>query len=247
MFDLTVMEWFLVMLCAILIGLSKSGLPNLVILVITLLMLVFPAKESVGILVPMLLIGDGFAIIYYRRSVIWKHLVSLIPWVVVGIVIGYFVLDIINSAQLEPLIGFLVLSIIALHVWKDKLGNRFNEMLPKSKSFTGIMGTLGGFTTMIGNAAGGIMTVYLLVKGLPKQEFIGTSAWFFFIVNVIKFPFFIHLGLVNQESLTFNLWMAIPIVIGALIGVKLLPLIPQKVFQTIILVLAAIGGLNLLI
>ncbi|WP_156289569.1 sulfite exporter TauE/SafE family protein [Oceanobacillus salinisoli] len=246
MFDLSVVEWLVVILCATFIGFSKSGLPNMIILVVTIMMFVFPARESVGILLPMLLVGDCFAIFYYRRHVVWKYLISLIPWVLMGIVAGYFVLDIINSAQLEPLIGMIVLAMIGLHLWRDKLGEKFNEMLPKSRIFTGTMGVLGGFTTMVGNAAGGVMAVYLLVKGLPKTEFVGTSAWFFLSVNIIKVPFYLQLGLINQESLVFNAWMVPAIIIGALIGVRLLPLIPQKVFQTLILALAALGGINLL-
>ncbi|RKQ35832.1 sulfite exporter TauE/SafE family protein [Oceanobacillus halophilus] len=245
MFDLTVMEWFIVLLCAMFIGLSKSGIPNMVILVVTVLMFVFPARESIGILLPLLLVGDCFAIFYYRRSVVWKHLISLIPWVLTGILSGYFVLLLINSEQLEPLIGIIVLSMIALHIWRNRLGERFNELLPKSKTFTGMMGILGGFTTMIGNAAGGVMTVYLLVKGLPKKEFVGTSAWFFLSVNLVKVPFYVNLGLITRESITFNAWLVPAVVIGALIGIRILPLIPQKVFATLILVLAAIGGLNL--
>ncbi|MFC2949727.1 sulfite exporter TauE/SafE family protein [Virgibacillus sediminis] len=246
MFELSIWEWLIVILCAVFIGFSKSGLPNMVILVVTILMFIFPAKESVGILLPMLMAGDLFAVAYYRRNVVWKYLVSLIPWVLAGILAGYFVLMHINSEQLKPLIGVIVLAMIALHLWREKLGQRFNEMLPTSLWFTSVMGILGGFTTMVGNAAGGVMSVYLLVKGLPKKEFVGTAAWFFLMVNLIKVPFYLQLGLINGSSLAFNLWMVPAIIIGALIGVRILPLIPQQVFARLVLGLAALGGINLL-
>ena len=99
---------------------------------------------------------------------------------------------------------------------------------------------------MVGNAAGGIMTIYFLVKNIPKREFVGTSAWFFLTVNLIKVPFYVYLGLINSASLTFNAWMVIPIVLGAYIGAKVLPYIPQKVFQILILALAAIGAIRLM-
>ena len=247
MFDLSVMEWFIVILCAVFIGFSKSGLPNMIILVVTILMLVFPAKESVGILLPMLLVGDVFAVTFYRRNVIWKHLISLIPWVLIGILFGYFVLSHLNSGQLKPMIGIIVLAMVVLHLTRQKFGERFNQLMPSSLWFISLMGILGGFTTMVGNAAGGVMAIYLLVKGLSKNEFVGTGAWFFLTVNVIKLPFYLHLGLINQESLTFNLWMVPAIIVGAFIGIKILPLIPQKVFQWLVLALAAIGGINLLL
>lgn len=245
-FELSLLLWFVVILCGVFIGFAKAGVPSLGILVVTILMYVFPAKESVGILLPMLIAGDIFAVIYYRRNVVWKYLVSLIPWVLIGIIAGYFVLDWVNSEQLRPVIGTIVLVMIILHLFRQRFGDHFNEMLPKSRAFTVTMGILGGFTTMVGNAAGGVMAIYLLVKGLPKQEFVGTGAWFFLFVNLIKVPFYIYLGLITFESITFNLIIVPMIIVGALIGVKILPLIPQKLFQILVLGFAAAGALKLL-
>lgn len=247
MFELTLLEWILVIFCALCIGFSKSGLPNLVILVVTLLMFVFPARDSVGILLPMLLVGDFFAIIYYRRNVKWNHLKGLIPWVLIGIVAGYFVLEHVNDAQLKPLIGIIVLVMITLNFVRERFGMKFNTLLPNSLGFTLLMGILGGFTTMVGNAAGAIMTIYLLVKGLPKKEFVGTGAWFFLFVNLIKVPFYVHLELITVESISFNAWLVPAIILGAFIGIKVLPIIPQKVFTILVLILAALGGINLLL
>lgn len=246
MFDLSIIQWIIVMVCALFIGFAKAGIPSLGILVVTTLMFVFPAKASVGILLPMLIAGDLFAVIYYRRNVIWKHLFSLIPWVLIGILLGYMVLNQVSSEQLRPLIGAIVLAMIIIHFWRNKLGERFNELLPESKTFTVFMGAMGGFTTMVGNAAGGVMTIYLLVKGLPKQEFVGTGAWFFLFVNLIKVPFYIQLGLITPSSFTFNLWLVPLIITGAVIGAKLLPYIPQKTFQVLVLLFAAVGALRLL-
>lgn len=169
MLELGFLDWMLIGLCALLIGCSKSGLPNLVILAVTLIMFVFPARDSVGFLLPMLLAGDLFAVTYYRRNVVWKYLISLVPWVLIGIIMGFFVLQNIDDAQLKPVIGVIVLMMIALNFIRQKLGARFNEMLPNSLLFIVFMGILGGFTTMVGNAAGAIMTIYLLVKGCRKS------------------------------------------------------------------------------
>jgi uncharacterized membrane protein YfcA len=245
-FDLSLFQWVVVILCAVFIGFSKTGLPSLGILVVTILMFVFPPKASVGILLPMMIIGDIFAVSYYRRHVIWKHLVSLIPWVLGGIISGYFILKIISGDQLKPMIGVIVVGMTILHVVQKKMGSKLDRHLPQSTFFTGFMGVLGGFTTMVGNAAGGVMDIYLLVKKLPKQNFVGTGAWFFLFVNLLKVPFYLYLGLINTASITFNLWMVPAIIIGAFIGVKVLALIPQKLFQILVLFLAAIGGVRLL-
>lgn len=209
--------------------------------------MIFPARESVGILLPLLIVGDLFAVVYYRRHVVWKYLLSLMPWVLIGILFGYVVLEFISSEQLKPLIGILVLLLIILHISREKLGKRFVEYLPESKVFTYLMGILAGFTTMIGNAAGGVMAIYLLVKGLPKTEFVGTGAWFFLTVNVIKLPLYMSLGIMTGESLLFNAKLIIFIIIGALLGVKVIQWMPQKMFQTIVLLFAAIGAIRLII
>ncbi|KGM44982.1 sulfite exporter TauE/SafE family protein [Neobacillus niacini] len=247
MFELSYIEWFVVILSTVLIGFTKTGVSSMGILVATILMYVFPAKESIGILLPMLVVGDLFAVFFYRRSVVWKYLISLIPWVLIGIVIGYFVLNQINSDQLKPLIGIIVLALIILHISRERFGEKFTKVLPKSLWFTLSMGILAGFTTMIGNAAGGVMAIYLLMKGLPKNEFVGTGAWFFMFVNLIKIPFYISLGLITIDSITFNMWLIPTILIGAFIGIKVVPLIPQKAFQTLILGFALIGALRLII
>ncbi|MFQ3546493.1 sulfite exporter TauE/SafE family protein [Halobacillus rhizosphaerae] len=246
MFELSVIQWIMVIICTIFIGFTKTGLSSLGILVVTILMYIFPAKASVGILLPMLIVGDLFAVTYYRKNVVWSYLLSLLPWVLAGIVAGYFVLDQVNSDQLKPLIGVLVLALIILHFSRERLGERFNQLLPASLWFTALMGILAGFTTMIGNAAGGVMAIYLLVKGLPKQDFVGTGAWFFLFVNVIKIPFYIYLGLITFETITFNLWLIPTILIGAMIGVRVLKLLPQKTFQVLVLGFAAIGAIRLL-
>ena len=245
-FDLSLLTWIVAFFCALSVGFAKAGLPSLNILVVTNLMTIFPAKASVGILLPMLLIGDIFAVIYYRRTVVWRYLFSLLPWVLIGILLGYVVLKQVNSAQLEPIIGIIVIMMVILHVSREKFGKKFHELLPQSNWFTLCMGTLGGFTTMVGNAAGGVMSIYFLVKGLPKKEFIGTGAWFYLFVNIIKFPFYVHLNLIHVQSLTFNLWLAPAIVGGAFIGAKVLPHISQKVFQNLILAFSVFGGIRLL-
>ncbi|GIO21524.1 sulfite exporter TauE/SafE family protein [Oceanobacillus sp. J11TS1] len=243
--ELELIDWMTIGLCALLIGLSKSGLPNMIILVVTLIMFVFPARESVGFLLPMLLIGDLFAVTFYRRNVVWKYLISLIPWVSIGIVAGFFVLQNIRDEILKPLIGVIILVMIALNLTRQKFGDNFNKMLPNSLLFIILMGALGGFTSMVGNAAGAIMTIYLLVKGLPKREFIGTGAWFFLTVNLIKAPFYLHLNIITLETFSLNMMMVPIIIVGALIGIRLLKYVPQKVFTVLVLIMATIGGLNL--
>ncbi|WP_010272902.1 sulfite exporter TauE/SafE family protein [Paenibacillus senegalensis] len=245
--DVTTLQVVITLLCAVLVGFSKTGVPTLGIFVAAIMASVFPTRESVGILTPILITGDIMAILYYRKAVIWKHLFVLLPWVMAGIVIGFFVLGHIGNRPLSIMIGTLVLLLIVLHVFRDRIEQAARFSLDRSRFFNGSLGILAGFTTMIGNAAGSIMSIYLLTKQMDKTNFVGTTAFFFFIVNVVKVPFTAYLGLITPETLLFNMWMIPAVAVGAFAGFKVLPLIPQQMFQRIILILAALGGVNLIV
>lgn len=247
MFELSWIAWTVVGLVFILTGINKTGLPTLGILTVTMMMFIFPVKTAVGIMLPMLLIADIFAVIYYRRNAHWRLIFSLLPWVLGGLAIGYVILQLLDGEVLRKLIGIIVLVLIVLQLMRNKFGKRFNEMLPESRWFAALMGILGGFTTMVGNAAGEVMSIYFMVKNLPKKEFVGTVAWFFFTVNVIKLPIFIHLGMITTETFKFDLLLAPLIIGGALLGVNILPRVPKHVFEGAILIAAAIGGLLLVL
>lgn len=247
MLDLHLWQIAIIAAVGIFIGFAKTGVSTLGIFNATLMTLVFPSKLSVGFLLPMLIIGDVIAVAYYRKNVIWKHLISLIPWVILGILGGYFVLTKVDNHQLEILLGALIFSIIALQVIRDLKGKQLDSQLPSSLWFIALMGFLAGFATTIGNVSGAIMAIYLFVKKVPKQEFIGTGAWFFLLVNLIKVPFYLQLGMMTSASMLFAVWTLPLIAVGAYAGIKLLPLIPQVMFQRIILSIGAIGALKLLV
>lgn len=158
------------------------------IFTITMLGLIFPAKVAVGLLLPILLVGDIIAVIYYRRTVVWKHLFSLVPWILVGLLAGYIVLLTVDDDDiLKILLGSMVIGLNVFQVIKDKLGNKMDDALPTATWFTILIGAVAGFATMIGNVAGAVMGVYLLSKKLPKNEFVGTGAWFFLLINYYEF------------------------------------------------------------
>ncbi|WP_134701232.1 sulfite exporter TauE/SafE family protein [Ammoniphilus sp. YIM 78166] len=242
-----VLEISMGLLASLLIGFSKTGISALGMFSIVLITQIIPAREASGLILPMLIAGDLIAVTYYRRNVVWKYILSLAPWVLGGIVIGYFVLASIDSPQLKTLLGILILSLLLIHVGKGFLDEKTSSSLPESIWFSSSMGILAGFATMVGNAAGSVMAIYLLAKGLPKNEFVGTGAWFFLLVNLIKVPFSVHLGLITIDTIAFNLWFLPTIVIGAIVGIKILPMIPQKHFQHIILVLTSIGAIRLIV
>ena len=208
------------------------------------MVIVFPAKPSVGLLLPILIFADIFAVGYYRHHGRWQHLAKLLPWAILGIGIGYLILSKIDSNTLKPLIGIIVLGMLAVRlrsILKDDPQN-----LPDHWSFAAIMGLLAGITTMMANAAGPVMILYLLSMHFPKQKFIGTAAWFFFIVNWIKVPLMTNLDMINAASLKIDLIVFPAVVLGAVAGIWLLKRIPQRAFNIIALLLAAAAAIKLL-
>ena len=237
-------QWAVLAISAFAIGVSKTGLPGVGILVVPLLAIVFPAKPSVGLLLPILIIADLFAVGYYRHHGQWRHLVKLLPWAVAGIGFGYVILSKIDSQTLKPLIGLIVLAMLAIRL-RSILKNDTQHM-PQHWSFAAIMGLLAGAITMMANAAGPVMVLYLLSMHFPKQKFIGTAAWFFFIVNWIKVPLMSNLNMITATSLKIDLIVFPAVVLGAVAGIWLLKRIPQRLFNIIALLLATAAAIKLL-
>ena len=244
MFGLSPLGWTLAAVSALLIGFNKTGIAGTGPIIVVLMASIFPAKESVGIVLPLLIFADIFAILFYRRHAQWKVLLRLFPFAVPGVLAGFFFMHRLESIQLKPIIGGLVLGLIVINFflrWKKVDMGRYGLF------FSGFMGMLVGFTSMIANAAGPIMTIYLLSMGAEKKEFIGNRAWFFAVINLFKLPFSLGLGLITLRSLTFDITLFPAIITGALIGVFLVKVIPQKVFNIIVEVLAAGASINLLL
>ena len=209
-----------------------------------MLAMVFPAKPSVGLLLPILIFADIFAVGHYRHHGHWKHLAKLLPWAIVGIGAGYFILKKIDSNTLKPLIGIIVLAMLTIRIRSILKSDPQN--LPDHWTFAAMMGLLAGMTTMMANAAGPVMVLYLLSMHLPKQKFIGTAAWFFFIVNWIKVPLMGNLGMITAASLKMDLMVFPAVVAGVAAGIWLLKQIPQRAFNIIALLLAAGAAIKLL-
>jgi len=194
----------------------------------------------------MLIFGDLFAVAWYRQHAQWRVLAKILPWVLPGLVLGSIALKYTSSDALGHAMGGLILLLIVLEFARKRGGEWLEERLPHVWWFSAIMGTLAGFTTMVGNLGGPIATVYLLSMGLEKREFMGTGAWYFLIGNLAKVPFSAWLGLITRQSLLFNLETAPIILAGAVVGILTFRLIPQIWFNRAVLLLAALAGLKLL-
>ena len=223
-------------------GFSKAGVPGIGILIPILAAMAMPARASTGFILPILIGGDCVAVAYWRRKAAWRSLARVLPWTALGIIAGYFLMGLLSDAVFKPLLGGMILAIVGLDLGRRAMKV---ELRSDNRVIAAAVGILAGIFTMLANAAGPIMAIYLLSMRMPKDEFVGTSAWFYFIINLFKLPFSIALGLVTWSTLGSNLLLIPLVLVGSVAGVLVLRKLPQKVFDVTAQVLAIAGGIKL--
>jgi uncharacterized protein len=243
--ELTSSQWLLAMLAALCAGLAKSGFSGIGMLTVLLMARVVPAYESTGIVLPLLICGDIFAVGAYRKHAKWGHIWKILPPALAGICAGYFLMPHIPRRIFGPVIGGIVLTMVLLQYLRQFRPATFAAM-PHTRWFAWVMGAWSGVTTMMANAAGPVTALYLLAVNLPKYELVGTGAWFFLIINIVKLPFSSSLGLVNRDSLALNIALVPFVFAGIFLGRILIRHVPQRLFEQILLLSAGAASLRLL-
>ncbi len=248
MMALTPGQWAGLAVAALLVGLSKGGVAGLGILVAAVAANVLPAKAASGFVLPLLIAGDLVGLRMFHRHADWTQLWRLFPSTAAGVVLGYLLMGRMDDGQAKLLVGTLVVSMVGWHLaMQRRAGTSDGLSGGPSRWLAPVAGLLAGFTTLVANAAGPVMIVYLLAMRLPKLEFLGTSAWFFCLLNLAKVPFMAHLGLVNAGSLGANAALVPLVVLGALAGRWLVDRMEQKRFELVALALSLLAGVKLLV
>lgn len=244
--NLNGLQWLTIIIAALIVGFSKTAIGGVTMLVIPFLASVFGGKDSTGIMLPMLLVGDLFAIWYYRKSAEWKKVFLPLPWAILGIILGVVVGNYISDKAFLALIGIIILICLVILVYTEKKGK--NVKVPEKAWFYISVGVLSGFASMIGNAAGPIFGIYLLALGFKKNNYMGTNAWFFFIVNLIKLPMQIFVWHnIGIRSVAIAAVMLPIITLGAVLGFYILKKINEKIFRYIVITMTAIAAIKLFV
>jgi hypothetical protein len=194
-------------------------------------------------MLPLLIVADIVSVIYWRRKALWQYLRWLIPGAVVGLALGFLLLRAIDDATFTPIMGVLIIAVSLLSIGLDHFTLRFDH---DSKIIPLCVGLVAGIFNMLANGAAPVLAVYLLALKIKKEDFVGTNAWFFLIINIAKLPFSIAIGSVQLNHLGFDAMLLPLVAVGGLMGVKILKKIPQKVFNISIQALALISGARLL-
>lgn len=237
---LNLFQWIVLSLTALSIGMSKTGVQGIMLLIVPYMAMAFGAKESTGIILPMLCMADIIAVAYYKRIADWKLVARLLPTAILGFFVAIFVDSLIPAGEFRLLMAWTLALALAVMIWSEIYGKENRWM--NHWWYSAIFGLLGGFTTMIGNAAGPVMSVYLLSMRKDKMEYIGINAWFFLVVNLLKVPLQIFVwDNISWHTFTMNLTMIPVIGIGAVLGIWLIKQFPEKAFRRFIQVVTIIS------
>ena len=243
---LTALQLIVGLIATALFGFSKTGIPTTGALGAGLLASVLPALPSTGIALPALLVGDLIAVTIFRRNVRIDLILRLLPSVVIGVALGFLVMRNLSQHTGSIILGVILL-IGALGEVLRRRGSRMLAVPEKRHSkLSQLLGVSAGVSTMIANAGGPFMTLYLLRLRIPSRALMGTMAWFFFTLNLLKVPFSVHLGLINSQSLVQSLMLVPGILIGTFAGYRLLGRISTPTFEMLALIGTAITGVWLL-
>ncbi len=246
MFELPVSSWLLLLLGGVTVGMSKSGLAGVSLIQVLAFAMVFGARQSTGVLLPLLIVGDCCAVWLVGRDVVWSYVARLLPPALVGVGVGWLLLGRLDESAFKPFIGCLILALCGgqlLRMWRRDLLAR----VPHTRSFAWGTGMLSGVATMLANAAGPIVALYLLAVSLPKQRLVATAAWFFLILNLTKIPLSASLGLITPTSLAIDAMLAPCVVAGLLTGRAIVKRISQKLFDTLLLLFTAVAAVRLML
>ena len=241
LFNTSLTNWILIMLASFIIGLSKAGLKGIDMMNVTIMAIVFGGKASTGIVLPLLCVADIMAVIYYSRHAQWPQFWKLIPWMMGGILIGVYVGNGMDEALFRKIMAVIIILAVIVMVGFEL---RKSEKIPTNKLFVASTGMAAGFTTMLGNLAGAFANIYFLAMRMNKNDFIGTAAWVFLIINLFKLPFqVIYWKNITSATLLTDLYLVPALVLGFWAGLKIVAKIKDDSYRKVVIVLTLLGAI----
>ena len=240
-FTLTYQKMLIMALVGVFVGMSKTGIHGTGMVAVPLLAIVFGGRTSSGIMLPILILGDLMAVYHYHSYAQWKYLRRVLPFAFLGVLLGTYVGIFIDDAIFRQVMAGIIFLSVGIMLWNEK---QPTQRTSQNLLFTAGLGMAGGFTTMVGNLAGSVMAIYLLSLNLLKNEFIGTAAWFFLIINLVKVPFHVYSWeTITWDSLFLDLLVLPFIAIGAFLGIQIVKRIPEQIYRRFILAMTIIAAL----
>lgn len=243
-FQFTIPELLLFLTVGMLTGMAKTGVHGAGMLSVPLLALIFGPQKSSGVMLPVLVLADLLGVWYYHRHASFTHLKLLFPWAAAGVVLGTIVGSYIDDQLFRVIMATVIFASVAIMIWLER-GHR--EHVPHNRVFGATSGILGGFTSMVGNLAGTVMAVYFLSMRLPKNVYIGTTAWFFMVTNWFKLPFHVFAWhTIDLNTCLLGLTALPAIVLGAFLGIEIVKVLSEKMYRWFIIGMTLVATLFML-
>jgi uncharacterized membrane protein YfcA len=234
-------NWILISAAAFILGLAKAGLKGIDMLNVTIMAIVFGGKASTGIVLPLLCVADIFAVFYYNRHAQWNHFWKIIPWMAGGILVGVYVGKDLNEVVFRKIMAMIIIVTVVIMIVMEF---RKTTHVPTHPLFVASTGLVAGFTTMLGNLAGAFANIYFLAMRMSKNDFIGTAAWVFLVINLFKLPFqVLYWKNITATSLKTDLVLIPALALGFLAGLKIVARIKDDNYRKIVIVLTLIGAM----
>ncbi len=247
-FHLSPLDWTLVILGAVIVGMSKGGLPGISGIAVWLYVKVFGAKESVGMLVSVLICADLYAVLIYRRHIDLQLVKRMLPFLIGGTLLGTLVFNVLPGAIYQHVIGAILLLLVSFHLWSKRLRSEHSGRQPATRTthVERIVGTCSGLFSMLANAGSALMVIYLIRLDLPKLVFLGTFAALILVSNAVCLPLHYLIGTMTLNDLPLSFGLGLLSFLGVVAARLLVPLIPPRVYEAFIWTVVALAGLELL-
>lgn len=244
-YALTGPQCAVLILAAILVGMAKTGVAGASMIIVPIMAIAFGSRDSTGLLLTILIFADLFAVWYYHRHASWHHLRRLLPYALLGVVVGTLVGQVIDDNTFRFVMAVIIFLSLGIMIWQEV---KTNVQVPTSRWFSSSIGVAGGFTTMVGNLAGPVMALYLLAMRFPKNQFIGTAAWFFLSINLFKLPFHIWVwGTVTPKSFLLTTLFIPVIAVGAFLGIWVVKRINETAYRWFVIAMTGVAAFAMLI
>jgi len=240
--------WVMAALVMLLIGVGKSGFGGgLGALATPLLALTIPVADAAALLLPLLIIMDLFTVPYYRQRFSRHHLRILLLGALIGIAIGAYYFETLshNERAMRMGIGALAISFVLIQIGRSLILGALSEKRP-SAGLGWLMGAVGGFASTLAHAGGPPVTIYLVPQKLPRDQYVGTIAILFAIVNLVKLIPYAYLGLLRVSNVTTVLLLAPLAYLGVRLGVFLNQRFTDTWFMRFIYAFLFMTGIELL-
>jgi uncharacterized protein len=242
---ITPLHYGIALFSAFCMGFSKAGFPGLALVNVMIMAELFGAKESVGIILPLLIAADLTVYPLFRRYASWRQVWPLLIPSFVGVVVGYGLLGSMDNLTARRALGGILLLMLGLQ-WLRGFRREFLAHLPDSRAWLWGSGLAIGVSTMMANAAGPVFSIYALVHKLSKTDFLGIGARTFLILNLVKVPFMTDLDMINLRSLKLDVALLPGTFLGIFAGYRLITRIPQRTFELLLYLFTLMAGLRLL-